>query len=162
MLGTVAYMSAEQVKAKELDVRTDLFSFGAVLYEMATGRMPFDGESPAEICGAILRDEPVPPSQLNPQVSAGLGAVIDKVQTRIQAETDVRHFLYLVSNYDLLLFLVKKFAGCRPVYFGLRQDFLTESLCLQVQSNHSPVSTTFLAVLTRDPSRPKSGRTSAA
>jgi hypothetical protein len=84
------------------------------------------------------------------------------IQTRIQAETDVRHFLYLVSNYDLLLFLVKKFAGCRPVYFGLRQDFLTESLCLQVQSNHSPVSTTFLAVLTRDPSRPKSGRTSAA
>jgi len=85
-----------------------------------------------------------------------------EIQTRIQAQTDVRHCLYLVSNYDLLLFLVKKFAGCRPVYFGLRQDFLTESLCLQVQSNHSPVSTTFLAVLTRDPFRPKSGRTSAA
>ena len=75
-----------------------------------------------------------------------------EIQKRIQAETDVRHFLYLVSNYDLLLFLVKKFEGCRrPVYFGLRQDFLTEGLCLSVQSNHSPVSTTFLAVLTAWP-----------
>lgn len=83
------------------------------------------------------------------------------IQTRIQAETDVRHFLYLVSNYDLLLFLVKSFAGCRPVYFGLRQDFLTNGLCLPVQSSLSPVSITFLAALT-DRSRPKSWRTSAA
>jgi len=66
------------VKAKELDARTDLFSFGAVLYEMATGRMPFEGESSGEICGAILHKEPTPPAELNPQVSAGLGAVIDK------------------------------------------------------------------------------------
>jgi len=76
MVGTVAYMSPEQVKAKELDARTDLFSFGAVLYEMATGRMPFDGESTGEICGAILTDEPTPPLQLNPNVSPGLEAVI--------------------------------------------------------------------------------------
>jgi serine/threonine protein kinase len=76
MLGTVAYMSPEQVKTKELDARTNLFSFGAVLYEMATGRMPFDGESSGEICGAILRDEPVPPVQLNQHVSPGLEAII--------------------------------------------------------------------------------------
>ena len=78
MLGTVAYMSPEQVKAKELDARTDLFSFGAVLYEMATGKMPFDGASSGEICGAILRDEPKLPSQVNRQVSPGLEAVIRK------------------------------------------------------------------------------------
>src|SRR5271165_4690470 len=78
MLGTVAYMSPEQVKAKELDARTDLFSFGAVLYEMATGRMPFEGESSGEIVGAILRDQQLPPSQLNPEVSVGLEALIGK------------------------------------------------------------------------------------
>jgi len=86
-----------------------------------------------------------------------------EIQQRIQAETDLRHFLYLVSNYDLLLFLVKKFEGCRrPVYFGLRQDFLTERLCLPVQSNLSPVSTTFLAVLKYGLSRPSEWHTSAS
>jgi eukaryotic-like serine/threonine-protein kinase len=78
MLGTVAYMSPEQVKAKELDGRTDLFSFGAVLYEMATGKMPFDGTSSGEICGLIVHQEPVPPSKLNPRVSPGVEAVIHK------------------------------------------------------------------------------------
>ena len=78
MLGTVAYMSPEQVKAKELDARTDLFSFGAVLYEMATGKMPFDGSSPGDICGLIVHQEPAPPSQLDPQLTPGLEAVIQK------------------------------------------------------------------------------------
>jgi serine/threonine protein kinase len=95
MLGTVAYMSPEQVKAKELDARTDLFSFGAVLYEMATGKMPFEGESSGEICSAILRDEPTPPSQVAPQVSTGLEAVIDKAlekdrQLRYQHASEMR------------------------------------------------------------------------
>ena len=76
MLGTIAYMSPEQVKANALDARTDLFSFGSVLYEMATGQMPFHGESPGEICSAILRDEPESASQVTSQVSPGLEAVI--------------------------------------------------------------------------------------
>ena len=78
MMGTVAYMSPEQVRAKNLDARTDLFSFGCVLYEMATGKMPFDGSSSGEICGAILHEEPAAPAQLNQLIPAGLEAVIRK------------------------------------------------------------------------------------
>ena len=78
MLGTVAYMSPEQVRARELDARSDLFSFGAVLYEMATGRMPFNGSSAGEICGAILHDEAVPAGLLNPQISPDVDSVIRK------------------------------------------------------------------------------------
>jgi serine/threonine protein kinase len=70
-LGTVAYMSPEQVRAKELDRRTDLFSFGAALYEMATGKMPFEGSSSGEICGVILHTNPSPASHFNPQVGGG-------------------------------------------------------------------------------------------
>ena len=78
MLGTLAYMSPEQVKAKELDARTDLFSFGAVLYEMASGKIPFSGSSSGEICSAILRDNPPPLQQVDRGILPGLGAVIGK------------------------------------------------------------------------------------
>src|ERR1035441_4848762 len=78
MLGTVAYMSPEQVRTKELDGRSDLFSFGVVLYEMATGNMPFEGSSSGEICGAILHQKPRPVSQLNPQIPSSFEAIVDK------------------------------------------------------------------------------------
>ncbi len=95
MMGTVAYMSPEQVRAKELDTRTDLFSFGAVLYEMATGKMPFTGSSSGEICSAILRDEPTPVSELNPQIPAALEGVIVKAleknrELRYQHASEIR------------------------------------------------------------------------
>jgi len=77
-LGTVGYMSPEQVRAKDLDARTDLFSFGAVLYEAATGTMPFRGESAGVIFESILNRAPVPAVRLNPDLAADLERIVEK------------------------------------------------------------------------------------
>ncbi len=78
VIGTVAYMSPEQARGEIVDARTDLFSFGAVLYEMATGRRAFPAETVAIIFDALLNRNPVPPSQFNPQLSAQFDAVIKR------------------------------------------------------------------------------------
>jgi len=87
-VGTVAYMSPEQAKGKDLDARTDLFSFGAVLYEMTTGKLPFDGDTSAVIFDGILNRDPTPPREINAALPARLDELI---KTAMEKDPDLRY-----------------------------------------------------------------------
>jgi eukaryotic-like serine/threonine-protein kinase len=152
MLGTVAYMSPEQVRAKDLDARSDLFSFGVTLYEMATGKIPFDGASQGEICGAILYQEPAPPSHLNQQVSVELETVIRKAlekdrNLRYQHASDMRTDLQrLKRDSDSGRFRVVT-SGALPATSGSPTDTTSHKTAHQTVSPEATVASKSRIVL---------------